>query len=64
MPMYELKCEKCGHQFTMLGSYAEKETAKCPECKSSDLRQIYFGVSTPKSKSGGSCSTGGGFRGG
>ncbi|HUW65131.1 MAG TPA: zinc ribbon domain-containing protein [Spirochaetia bacterium] len=65
MPIYELKCDKCGHQFTMLGSYAEKEKTNCPQCGSPDLRQVYFGVSSPKGKSSSSsCSSGGGFRGG
>lgn len=67
MPIYELKCDQCGHQFTMLGSYADKEKADCPRCGSPDLRQLYFGVSIKggsSSASSNSCSSGGGFRGG
>ena len=65
MPIYELKCDQCQHQFTMLGSYAEKEKATCPQCGNPNLRQVYFGVASIKSgaRQGGSCSTGG-FSGG
>ena len=66
MPIYELKCDQCHHQFTMFGSYAEKEKANCPQCGSPDLRQVYLGVASIKtgSSNSSSCSSSGGFRGG
>jgi len=66
MPIYELKCDRCQHQFTMFGSYAEKEKATCPQCGSPEVRQVYLGIASIKTGGGyaDSCSTSGGFRGG
>ena len=66
MPIYELKCDECKHQFTMFGSWAEKEKTTCPQCGSPDLRQVYLGIASIKtggSSSSSSCSSGG-FHGG
>jgi putative FmdB family regulatory protein len=32
MPLYEYKCEKCGHQFEKIQKFSDKMLKKCPEC--------------------------------
>ncbi len=42
MPIYEYRCEKCGHAFEKFMTFAEHERqAKppCPKCKARKVRQ-------------------------
>jgi putative FmdB family regulatory protein len=32
MPLYEYKCEKCGHRFEKIQKFSDKPVKKCPEC--------------------------------
>jgi putative FmdB family regulatory protein len=32
MPLYEYKCEKCGHQFEKIQKFSDKMVKKCPKC--------------------------------
>ena len=32
MPLYEYKCEKCGHQFEKIQKFSDKMVKKCPDC--------------------------------
>ena len=32
MPLYEYKCEKCGHRFEKIESLSASVTKKCPKC--------------------------------
>src|SRR5271154_1372690 len=32
LPLYEYKCEKCGHQFEKIEGHNASETKKCPKC--------------------------------
>ena len=32
MPMYDLKCPKCGHEQTTVCSFAERKNQKCEKC--------------------------------
>ncbi|RPF46905.1 putative FmdB family regulatory protein [Thermodesulfitimonas autotrophica] len=47
MPQYEFECRRCAHRFTVLVSWAEKESVRCPKCGSSDLKQIWSPFSAP-----------------
>ncbi len=38
MPMYEFKCEDCGHLFETLVFSNEK--ASCPKCKGTHLKRL------------------------
>lgn len=38
MPMYEFKCEDCGHHFETLVFGNEK--ASCPKCKGTNLKRL------------------------
>jgi putative FmdB family regulatory protein len=41
MPVYDFKCEKCNKSFSMSMSISEyeKKDFKCPECRSSKVKQ-------------------------
>lgn len=60
MPIYEYKCQKCGHKFEelVLGS----EEIKCPRCGSKRLKKLLSSFSvyrnTGSSNDSGSCSSG------
>ncbi|MDF1526362.1 MAG: zinc ribbon domain-containing protein [bacterium] len=42
MPLYEFKCNKCGHTFDKILSIKEMETVKlnCPKCGSDDIKKL------------------------
>ena len=48
MPIFEYKCQNCGHRFEEL--VLEKEKIKCPKCGSHSLNKLFstFNIS-PKS---------------
>jgi putative FmdB family regulatory protein len=41
MPTYEFVCKKCKKKFSLIMSISEyeKKKAKCPKCKSTDVKQ-------------------------
>lgn len=40
MPLYEYKCEKCGHQFEKIEGHNASETKKCPKCGGKAQRML------------------------
>ncbi|NLZ93403.1 MAG: zinc ribbon domain-containing protein [Firmicutes bacterium] len=56
MPTYEYRCKNCSHRFEVLIPSAEKNQVVCPECKSSQLQEIY-GFNTARSSRSNACST-------
>jgi putative FmdB family regulatory protein len=40
LPLYEYKCEKCGHRFEKIEKHSASEIKKCPECGANAPRQI------------------------
>ena len=40
MPLYEYKCEKCGHRFEKIEKHSASEIKKCPKCGANASRQI------------------------
>lgn len=40
MPFFDFKCEKCGHEFNIRVSNAEKNKVKCPECGHKKVKQL------------------------
>ncbi|KPK78843.1 MAG: FmdB family transcriptional regulator [candidate division Zixibacteria bacterium SM23_73] len=57
MPVYEYKCQKCGHKFEKL--VFAKEKINCPKCKSKNLKKLFSVFATGKSyKKTDSCKTG------
>ncbi|WP_418790037.1 FmdB family zinc ribbon protein [Phosphitispora sp. TUW77] len=67
MPAYDFKCKTCDTQFTVNVPVNEREKVKCPECASSDVKQIFTSFSiTVKGTSGkpsceGGCGSGSRF---
>jgi putative FmdB family regulatory protein len=40
MPIYEYRCESCGHELDALQKVSEDPLRDCPECQSSALRRL------------------------
>ena len=40
MPLYEYECEKCGHQFEELVSFAEADKVACEQCGSKRTQRM------------------------
>lgn len=40
MPLYEYRCEECGHEFEEWKSMSRRDEADCPECKSPKVRRL------------------------
>ena len=40
MPLYEYKCEECGHQFEARRAIKERNDVECPDCKGAVLIKI------------------------
>ena len=44
MPIYEYKCQSCGHYLEILQRISEEPLSTCPECKKNALKKL---VSAP-----------------
>lgn len=57
MPIYEYRCQQCGHQLATLQKLADAPLTDCPACQASALRKL---LSTPglRFKSGAGCEAG------
>ena len=44
MPIYEYKCQNCGHYFEVLQRISAEPLCACPECKKNSLKKL---VSAP-----------------
>jgi len=40
LPLYEYKCEKCGHRFEKIEKHSASEVKKCPKCGAHAPRQL------------------------
>jgi putative FmdB family regulatory protein len=52
MPMYDFRCEDCGHEFSLKLSFAEYDKGgfQCPACKSGKVAQIISRVNVRTSR--------------
>ncbi len=52
MPIYEFKCNKCGHDFDVIESFKERnqKIEKCPKCKSENVERVFSAASVITSK--------------
>ncbi len=68
MPLFEFKCNDCGHQFEELTSSTATNLPVCPQCSQADTKKLpslssvgsISGQSTPSHFQPSSCSAGGG----
>ncbi|MGB9802748.1 FmdB family zinc ribbon protein [Desulfofundulus sp.] len=56
MPVYDFKCNSCGHKFTVLVGIDERDRVTCPQCQSRDVSQLITGCAVRIK--GGSCGIG------
>lgn len=40
MPIYEYKCEKCGHQLEVLQKMSDARLTECPACQAPQLTKL------------------------
>lgn len=40
MPIYEFRCENCGHRFSLLVGVNDRDKVTCPRCRSRDVQQL------------------------
>lgn len=52
MPIYDFKCNSCGHEFDLIESVNEHDEhkEKCPKCKSGDIERVIGAASVQTSK--------------
>ena len=61
MPIYEYKCDTCGHGFSLLVlSSAKASEASCPECKGQSVTKQMSAFACSSSSEGGFVGGGGG----
>jgi putative FmdB family regulatory protein len=46
MPIFDFACQDCGKKFDLMISNQDKHKAKCPECGSSQIKQLVSLFST------------------
>jgi putative FmdB family regulatory protein len=40
MPIYEYKCEECGHQIEAIQKFSDDPLTECPNCKKQALKKM------------------------
>lgn len=40
MPIYEYKCEQCGHQIEAIQKFSDDPLTECPTCKKQALKKM------------------------
>jgi putative FmdB family regulatory protein len=52
MPSYDLKCDKCEHEFNLMARMKDREEKKigCPECGNKELSAVFKSVNIISSK--------------
>jgi len=59
MPIFEYRCNKCGHKMEFLEKNGRKNKHSCAKCGSSDIQKLFSSFAVGQSnKAGGSCPTG------
>lgn len=43
MPIYDYRCEACGHEFEDLRSFSDPDPEACPECGEDAVRKLITG---------------------
>ena len=59
MPIFEYKCQKCGHKMEFLEKNSSRSEHVCEKCGSSNLQKLFSDFSVGKDgQSNNSCPTG------
>jgi len=60
MPIYEYRCEQCGHQLEAIQKMSDEPLKECPECHAPQLKKLMSGGGSFqfKEKSRGGCGEG------
>lgn len=45
MPIYEYRCQSCGHQFELMQRFSDAPATECPECKAPQLKKLVSNTS-------------------
>ena len=45
-PEFMMLCKNCKHEFKILGTYEEADSAICPSCQSAEVENLYISFST------------------
>jgi putative FmdB family regulatory protein len=40
MPIYEYKCDECGHQLEAIQKFSDDPLSECPKCKKQALKKM------------------------
>ncbi len=43
--MYDFRCRKCGHKFTVITGISDRDKVTCPECGTGEVEQLITGCS-------------------
>lgn len=49
MPVFDFKCQECGHKFDIVVSNRNKDQVKCPNCGADKVQQLLSAFSSPRS---------------
>ncbi|MBU7005408.1 FmdB family zinc ribbon protein [Phosphitispora fastidiosa] len=60
MPAYDFRCKSCDSQFTVRVSISERDKVRCPDCGTSNVKQVLtpFSVTVKGSPGKTSCDSG------
>jgi len=59
MPIFEYRCNKCGHKTELLEKRSGRDKHICEKCGSSNMQKLFSGFSVGQSSQGNSsCPTG------
>jgi putative FmdB family regulatory protein len=65
MPLFEFRCNSCGHVFEELTAFDKKDQVRCPFCERQDLTELMSGFAAHGAGggkgNGGGCGCGSGF---
>ncbi|WP_366942926.1 zinc ribbon domain-containing protein [Syntrophomonas sp.] len=48
MPIFDFQCQDCGKSFDKMLSYIDKDKVRCPQCDSSNLKQLLSSFNTTR----------------
>jgi putative FmdB family regulatory protein len=54
MPLYEYRCQNCGHLFEEFVRFGQEPELKCPQCGSTDAQKAFSLFGTSGSSTGSS----------